>query len=387
MGGFVLGGFLARPTRLFSSGAPSVEALRAKNAAHLFPKRERQEAMELLDQLTSVLDANAESAWARCRDMAPGQGQPQQPQQPAAAVTLDILPGLHADEKIAPPAKQSYLLPGLHVDEIAPPAMAPPKQSYLDRARAASLLQARTRGRQARARGRKARGPRHSSWSDPLGQWNDGHAGWEWRRATGRRSSSSSDAVSSACFPSPIDLRPRPTPRNACAIALLGLPLLLFALVAFPWLVAAALLGYAYLRLPRLLGWAVSQAVTRFGLFGYPLTLGAIHLSPWLELRPARLRLRLYVEDFSLSNPPSLGCPHRHFVSAGAVDFLLTIDLHWARELLVLTRDHPRSPEISLCRPSSCYARAGCSPCRSTSSTPPCGASSSTLSSRAASST
>ena len=90
-----------------------------------------------------------------------------------------------------------------------------------------------------------------------------------------------------------------------------------------------------------------SQAITRLGLFGYPLTFGAIHLSPWLELRPARLHLRLCVEDFSLSNPPSLGCPHRHFVSAGAVDFLLTIDLHGARELLVLTRDHPRSPEIT----------------------------------------
>jgi len=272
----------------FESGAPSSQALRERNAQLLFPAEEA--CLERLAQLRSALDAECGEAWTA-------------PHRRAPHVAIDIRP---ESASLLPPAPA--------------PEVEPPKASYLSRLKKKALYLESRDGAvallQARARGRRARKQK--------------------RRGAGEEAEEGVEA-STACFPTPVDCRPRPTARSLLLGCLLCVPLLLLS----PLLLLCLAACYAYLRLPYLLGWVTSKAITRLGLFGYPLTFGAIHLSPWLELRPARLHLRLCVEDFSLSNPPSLGCPHRHFVSAGALDFLLTIDLRWLRELLRTGRLQP----------------------------------------------
>jgi len=124
------------------------------------------------------------------------------------------------------------------------------------------------------------------------------------------------------------------TPRKTIKTVLIALVVgfVVFVLLASFWLyiLLAAVAFWAYLRLPFFLGWIASECITRFAMFGYPISFRTIILTPWLELRKGnspKLWLLVQAGDFSLANPPSLKCPHKSFVTAAAVQILVTVDL------------------------------------------------------------
>lgn len=120
-------------------------------------------------------------------------------------------------------------------------------------------------------------------------------------------------------------------------ILLLGPPFVLILLILSPWLLPLCLLAYVYLRLPYILGWILSECTTRFAMFNYPIRFGAVHLSPWLRLDKGMaplLKVRLLVEDFALSNPPSLCCRSADFVSVGQTSAVIAVDLGFVAQLL-----------------------------------------------------
>ena len=61
--------------------------------------------------------------------------------------------------------------------------------------------------------------------------------------------------------------------------------------------------------LQALLGCLFSFVVTRWALHGHPLCARTLHISPYLQCWPWRLRLRVHAEDFGFGNPP--GDRHR----------------------------------------------------------------------------
>jgi len=296
----------------FESGAPSSQALRERNAQLLFPAEEA--CLERLAQLRSALDAECGEAWTA-------------PDRRAPHVAIDIRP---ESASLLPPAPA--------------PEVEPPKASYLSRLKKKALYLESRDGAvallQARARGRRARKPK--------------------RRGAGEEAEEGVEAcaASTACFPTPVDCRPRPTARSLLLGCLLCVPLLLLS----PLLLLCLAACYAYLRLPYLLGWVASHLITRLGMFGYPFRIHSLHLSPWVDFRASSaaqarhhaakgergsvddckaeqargpwLRLQLHVEGVELANPPSLHCAHKDFLKAGSVDTLVTLDLSFLGTLL-----------------------------------------------------
>ena len=191
----------------FESGAPSSQALRERNAQLLFPAEEA--CLERLAQLRSALDAECGEAWTA-------------PDRRAPHVATDIRP---ESASLLPPAPA--------------PEVEPPKASYLSRLKKKALYLESRDGAvallQARARGRRARKPK--------------------RRGAGEEAEEGVEA-STACFPTPVDCRPRPTARSLLLGCLLCVPLLLLS----PLLLLCLAACYAYLRLPYLLGWVASKA-------------------------------------------------------------------------------------------------------------------------------
>ena len=70
-----------------------------------------------------------------------------------------------------------------------------------------------------------------------------------------------------------------------------------FSWVAYPTIATALVCGsvYGWLRLPFWLGYLASELITRLAMHGYPLRMRTLRVRPWVELRPLTLHLDLSV--------------------------------------------------------------------------------------------
>jgi hypothetical protein len=71
----------------------------------------------------------------------------------------------------------------------------------------------------------------------------------------------------------------------------------IFSWVAYPVIATVLVCGsiYSWLRLPFWLGCLASELITRLAMHGYPLRMRSLRLRPWIELRPLKLHLDLFV--------------------------------------------------------------------------------------------
>jgi hypothetical protein len=297
-----------------TSFAASADVVQLHNALHLFPSHGKKERLELVGQLRARLDAMASSDW---HEILPGS-------KAVATVSGTGARALYAPVDVAND-QVSIDIPSTLTSDPVRPSLKPPAKSFVTRMRTrtskpethpwaaedeaeASLprIQARVRGKLTRAQLLR------DAQAQPV-----------------------------QCF----------TP-SISRIFLLGPPLVLVLLILSPWLLPLCLAAYVYLRLPYILGWFMSECITRFAMFDYPIRFGAVHLSPWLRLDkglPPVLKLRLLVEDFALSNPPSLRCRSPDFVSIGQTSAVIAVDLGFLGQLVRTGGLHPVTFHFESC--------------------------------------
>ncbi|GBG30471.1 Protein C2-DOMAIN ABA-RELATED 1 [Hondaea fermentalgiana] len=108
------------------------------------------------------------------------------------------------------------------------------------------------------------------------------------------------------------------------AVVLVSFIVTPYAASRLAWLaLSCALAGFVWLKAPYAVGWIVSQAITRFALFGYPLHLGTLSVVPWIH--KGHLSLRISTTDAGFANPPRF--PHKWFIYVGRLDFIVSVRL------------------------------------------------------------
>jgi len=341
-----------------STCASSVDAVQLTNAAHLFPAHGREERTVLMVQLWARLDALTTVDWSEPRaagvtasraitadfyESLPSDddqvkidvdtlltGESPRAQGALTEINMDsALTGESPRAQGTPTARSRMSQsddPAILTVKATPtrPSAKPPSMAFLTRARKygtkpsralpldheeqvaeqVTIIQARVRGNLARAHVREDETP-VQCWR--LDAW------------------------------------------RICLVAPLALVVLLFV---SPWLLPLCMLSYAYLRFPYFLGWAASECITRFAMFGYPIRFGAIHMSPWLRLdrgKSPTLKIRLLVEDFALSNPPSMRCLNEDFVSVGQTNVVISVKLGFIRQLIGTGKMRPVTIHFESC--------------------------------------
>jgi len=322
---------IAKQLRGLPAPNANEDSIRQRNALALFPDQAKGRRSELLEELRTRLDAVASVDWDT-----PLPARAAEPPAAAkvAAMHYTPVPGAEpADDDAAgphvsvdippnpPPPGTSSRWSLSEPRTAAPPlpASKPPSKGFLKRAQAMITPRGQFSAAPPSARDSAA--------------WAASHARVIQARFRGERVRlglrlGGGDANSIHVF------APRALLLRLSCLAPL---ILIFLLLNSPWLVPLVLCGYIYLRLPFFLGWLAGQLVRRLGMFGYPISFGAIHLGFWLRLSPGapiKLELRLCVEDFRLENPPSMLCLNQDFVKVGQVDTVLSVDLGFLGHLL-----------------------------------------------------
>ena len=106
---------------------------------------------------------------------------------------------------------------------------------------------------------------------------------------------------------------------------------IVFSLVFYCVLLVLGL--YAWVRLPRFLGWVGSEALTNFVLYGIPIGFETVRFVPWLTFDPFTLHADVAVSNFYLGNAPHIGCRDKDMVSVSSVLIALSVDLGFLRRL------------------------------------------------------
>jgi hypothetical protein len=277
------------------------DVVKGHNASHLFPTHGKDERLFLMGELEKRLDTMATSDW---HEPLPGSKMGAETSTQQAASYEPVDPGDYVKIDI----------PSTLTSPRAPPSSKHPTKSFVTRLKKhASKIKVHHHHHHHKTPEEEAAARLPTIQA---------HVRGKLARAQLARDA---QAVPLRCF----------TP-GTWRLILIGPPCLLILLMLSPWLVPICLAIYIYLRLPYILGWILSVCVTRFAMFGYPIRFGALHLSAWLHfdkgVAPV-FKLQLLVDDFALSNPPSLGCRSPDFVSVGQTSAIVAIDLAFISHL------------------------------------------------------
>ena len=307
--------------------AAATTMMRAQMAAHLFHAHSEEERAVELVHLEEMMASQAPTAWRRIAVA-----------RPSASAASQTGNGMKPSNGAGPAAAE--------FDEAA--------------VRAATMIQARWKGRRARRRLLEAQAAVDTKQSaakrPPPLTWRRtvllvlasivlGGSALVWAAGHGylpEEMADAADELAEACgayLPEPsqlpllerlLELLTDSSTQARDALASLGGTLRALAWQA-AWYMAVLCFGvYVGLRTPFWIAWLLSKIATHVALNGHPISFGSVR--PWVSLgcSPSlTLHLDLQITDIALANPPHTRCRHPHLFELEYAHVMLHFDVSW----------------------------------------------------------